>query len=231
MIRWEYTILGERLMIAPGSMQLEGTLDQFPLDELIELAIGTMVTGVIEIGHGGTVGTIFCRDGRLYHVSTRNHTSFDALCELFGAGDAPFSFVSGITSDTITLWHDPYILVNQAKEQAQLWQHVRQSIHDLNWVPVLLDKSARANVQISESTWPILAVVDGQRSITEMAMVLGQVPLEVCVGLCELQQQGVITFAKRSSTGPQARPVQTTDATFFKRVALANNGSSHSTSF
>lgn len=218
-------------MIAPGSMQLEGTLDQFPLDELIELAVGTMVTGVIEIGSGGTLGAIFCRDGRLYHVSTRNHASFDALCELFAEHSAPFRFVSGITSDTITLWHDPYILVSQAKEQAQRWQQVREYIHDLNLVPILLDKSARASVQISESTWPILAVVDGQRSIAEMAMILGQVPLEVCVGLCELQQQGVIMFATRPAAGPETRPLQTTGAAFFKRVALANTESSQSSSF
>ena len=46
-------------MIAPGAMQLESTLDQFPLDELIELAIATVVTGVIEIGHGGSTGQVF----------------------------------------------------------------------------------------------------------------------------------------------------------------------------
>ncbi len=211
-------------MVTSGSMQLESTLDQFPLDELIELAIATAVTGVIEVGHDGTAGHVFCRDGRLYHVTTRNHQGFDALCQLFEECDAPFRFVSGVTSDTITLWHDSYILVSQAKEQAQLWQQVRQHIHDLNWVPGLIDHGPHANIQISESTWPILAAVDGQRSITEIAMALGQVPLEVCVGLCELQQQGVITFAKRPSTGPQARSVQPTNELFFKRVLSATGG-------
>lgn len=218
-------------MVAPGAMQLESTLDQFPLDELIELAVSTVVTGVIEIGHGGTAGQIFCRDGRLYHVVTRNHTGFEALCQLFEERSTPFRFVSGITSDTVTLWHDPYVLVSQAKEQAQRWQQVRQHIQDLNWVPALRDHGARANVQISESTWPILAVVDGRRSIAEIAMALGQVPLEVCVGLCELQQQGVITFANRPSAGPPARPLQTAGETFFKRVSAAGRAPGRDASF
>lgn len=206
-------------MIAPGAMQLESTLAQFPLDELIELAIATVVTGVIEVGPGGAAGRIFCRDGRLYHVTTRTHEGFDALCQLFEEHDAPFCFVSGVTSDTITLWHDSSTLVSQAKQQAQRWQHVRKYIHDLNWVPMLLDKESHTNVQISESTWPILAVVNGQHSIAEIAIALGQVPLEVCAGLYELQQQGVITFAKRASPGPQARPLQATNEPLFKRIS------------
>lgn len=206
-------------MIAPGAMQLESTLAQFPLDELIELAIATVVTGVIEVGVGGSTGQIFCRDGRLYHVTTRTHEGFDALCQLFEEHDAPFRFVSGVTSDTITLWHDSSILAGQAKQQAQRWQQVRKHIHDLNWVPMLLDKEPRTNVQISESTWPILAVVDGQRSIAELALALGQVPLEVCDALYELQQQGVITFARRPSSGPQARPVHAGHEPLFKRIS------------
>lgn len=177
-------------MIMHKTMQLEGTLDQFPLDELIGLIVSTIVTGVLEIGGNNLIGRIFFRDGRMYHAETSDQSGFDALCRLFEEHDAPFCFTAASTSESVTLWNDVHALIAQAQQQAQQWQQVRRYVQNLNWIPVLEDTLQYQHASQS----PILAAVDGQRSIAEIADALGYVPLEIGLRLCELHEQGVIAF-------------------------------------
>lgn len=175
-------------------MQLQGTLDQFPLRELIEMIVYSSVTGALELCIGKEIGALFVYDGRIYHAIYGEETGLDAVGHMFEHPQATFQFNAGRTSADESLWHDPLELIEQAEQQAQQWQRIRPFIPSLTYVPALHSHTNNTNVQINEANWPILAAVDGQQNIAEIAQSLNMTTLNVCVGLVALLEQKLISL-------------------------------------
>lgn len=177
-------------------MQLESTLAQFPLPELITMIIGSSVTGCLEIGEVAR-GGMFFRDGKLYHAETGTHSGVAAVCQFFTYGDVPFRFTAGVTAEESTIWQDAWDLIEFAKHYAETWLRVQRLIPSFEAVPVLTQAST-ATVLIPEASWRILAAIDGQQSINGVAQTLGYVPLDVAAALCDLIEQGVVRLVPGS---------------------------------
>jgi hypothetical protein len=174
---------------ARGDMpvQLDGTLDKFPLRELIEMIVYSSVTGVLELHTGADVAQLFFRDGQPYHALAGVQTGGDALGAMFEQPAAAFRFVADRESAEVTLWADPWELIERAVEQAQRWITIRARIPSADAVPALRQVPSSNQIQISEATWPVLAAVDGQRTIAEIAS-------HTCVALLALIDGGLVAL-------------------------------------
>lgn len=200
-------------------MQLEGMLSQFSLRELIEMIVYSSVTGVLEVRVGDEVGQIFFRDGLPYHAAVNHQVGFDAACLMFEERKTPFRFVAGSVASEETLWLDPWDLIERAEDQAKQWQRVRPRIPSLNWVPALCSSGGAEHIHISETTWPVLSAVDGQRGVGAISEALCMAPLDVCVALVSLLDQGLITIKQPRPTPLAPRPVAPSGAgNFFERL-------------
>ncbi len=175
-------------------MQLDGTLDKFPLRELIEMIVYSSVTGVLELRAGADVGQIFFRDGQPYHASAGEQSGVDALAAMFEQQDAPFRFVADRESAESTLWMDPWELIDRGENLARRWAVVRAHIPGVDYVPALCDVASTSQIHISETVWPVLSAVDGQRSVREVADHLNLVLLDASVALATLVHQGLIVI-------------------------------------
>jgi hypothetical protein len=174
-------------------MQLEGNISQFPLSELIMLITASAVTGALEVGETNCVGLIFCRDGRVYHATAGKRVGVDAVRRMTEAHDAPFRFIFGAHDANETLWPDPQMLIGFTRRQEQLQRLVRPYFPSLEWVPILW-ASADEAVHISAAIWPVLAAVDGERSVADISALLGYEPLEIGVTLSELAARGLVNI-------------------------------------
>lgn len=210
-------------------MQLDGTLDQFPLRELIEMVVYSSVTGVLEVRVGEAVGQLFFRDGRPYHAEAGELSAFDAVQVMFEQRDTPFRFVADTTSERETLWLDPWELIERGETQARQWAEVRPLIPSLAWIPSLCSTASSEHIHISESAWPVLSAVDGQRSVAQIAEKLNMVELDTCVALVSLLNQGLVTirqprpalFEPRPAAPDQRRDGALPANDFFERL-MAN---------
>lgn len=173
-------------------MQLNGTLEQFPLRELIEMIVYSSVTGALELRLGEGAGLLFFYDGRPYHAVAGDETGLDAVCRLFEARNTTFRFIAGHTVTDETLWLDPWEMIDRAEQQATKWQRVRPHIPNASWVPTLRSTPGADHIHINESTWPVLAAVDGQRNIAAIAENLAMTTLDVCVALVALLDQQLV---------------------------------------
>jgi hypothetical protein len=191
-------------------VQLDGTLSKFPLRELIEMIVYSSVAGVLELRVGDEVGQLFFNDGRPYHAVVGESTGFDAVCRMFEVRDAMFRFVAGPVASEENLWLDPWEMIERAHRQAELWASVRPRIPNLAWVPALRTATGADHIHINEATWPVLAAVDGRRSVADIADDLGFTPLDVCVALVNLLDQGLITMmpARLAPLGGRSLPSQ-----------------------
>lgn len=188
-------------------MQLDGTLDQFPLRELIEMVVYSSVTGVLEMRVGDEVGQLFFRDGRPYHACAGVQGGFDAVLAMFEQHHTPFRFVADSTSDGETLWMDPWELIERGETQARLWAKVRPHIPNLTWVPSLCGTAGTEHIHISEGAWPVLAAVDGQRNVAQIAEALNMAPLDTCVALISLLDQGLVAIRQPRPGLLEPRPL------------------------
>jgi hypothetical protein len=173
-------------------VQLDGNLDKFPLRELIEMVVYSSVTGVLELRAGTDVGQIYFRDGQPYHAATGEHVGMDAVAVMFEERDAPFRFVADSETTEWSLWVDPWELIERGEAQAQLWARVRKYIPSMDWVPALRGAPTADHIHIREAAWPVLAAIDGQRSVTAVADHLNLVVLDACDALADLIEQGLI---------------------------------------
>lgn len=201
-------------------MQLEGTLDQFSMRELIEMIVYSSVTGVLEVRVGGDVGRLFFRDGLPYHADLSALVGFDALCRMFEERDAPFRFVSVGEAKVETLWGDPWDLIARAQDLASQWAQVRSHIPDLTVVPLLRSADRHEAVHISETSWSVLSVVDGQRTVLEIADVLCVAPLDVCHALVALLDQGMVTVRRSGLLSADVQPSAQPASGLLKRLQV-----------
>jgi hypothetical protein len=175
-------------------VQLDGTLDKFPLRELIEMIVYSSVTGVLETRAGHDVGQIFFRDGRPYHAVAGERRGVDALGAMFEERSAPFRFVADRDTTDSTLWADPWDLIERGEEQASRWASVRAHIPNVECVPALRHGPSAGQIQISEMVWPVLAAVDGQRSVRQISEYLNWVLLDTCMALIPLIERELIAI-------------------------------------
>lgn len=200
-------------------MQVEGTLDLFSLRELIEMIVYSSVTGVLEVRVTDDIAQIFFRDGLPYHAMAGEQIGFDAVCLMFEQRDAPFRFVAGKATMAETLWLDPWDLIERAQDHALHWASVRPRIPSLSWVPTLCSKIGAEQIHISEDIWPVLSAVDSQRDVSMIAEHLCIAPIDVCVALVSLLDQGLIAIKPPRPAALEPRPyAQPAPAGFLERL-------------
>lgn len=176
-------------------MQLEGSLSQFPLRELIEMAVYSSVSGVLEVQVGNDVGRIFFRDGLPQHAELAELQGVDAIGRMFAEQDAPFRFRADSKPVTPTLWMDPWEIIELAEHQAQTWIRVRPYVPVLDAIPTLQMPVQRARSLISDDLNPLLMLIDGHRSILDIARDLAVAPIDAYVSIATLVQQKIVTLA------------------------------------
>ena len=192
-------------------MKLEGSLDTFPLRELIEMTVYSSVTGVLTVYRDGAMGRIFFRDGVPYHATFGDERGEMAVVRLFEERSGNFSFVADSTSDESTLWYDAFDLVELCERRARRWAQVRPEVPDMRLVPQLLNVPDSAHISFEADHWPVFSAIDGARSAEEIVALLGTDPLEVCEALAALQRAGLLRLASAASIVRQSAPATTTD--------------------
>jgi hypothetical protein len=207
-------------------VQLEGSLDQFPLRELIEMAVYSSVSGVLEVQVGPDAGRIFFRDGLPQHAELSGLHGVDAIGRMFAERNARFRFVADSTPVTPTLWMDPWEIIELAEHQAQTWSTVRDYVPVPQMVPILQNPRSAAASLAGEDIRPLLAAIDGRRTILDIAHDLSIAPIDVCVDIARLVQQRIITLAAPQQSTTEAaeapiREVEKRDGFFERLIARA----------
>lgn len=201
-------------------MQLEGTLRQFPLRELIEMAVYSSVSGILEVWIGAIVGRIFFRDGLPQHAETDGLLGIDAIGRMFAEQDAAFRFIAAAEPVTPTLWMDPWELIDLAEHQAPTWAKIRGFIPSITAIPTLRGPVDVETVSIGEEVWPILAAIDGQRSIAQIARDLAISAIDACTGVAFLIHRGLVVLrqAPRAADPQATQPGGAARDGFFERL-------------
>jgi hypothetical protein len=213
-------------------MQLECSLSTFPLRELLELCIRSMITGAVDVDAPDGSYRVFVRGGRIYHAESPSETGLDALWPLFDLTDGRFRFRAGLSSRERTIDERPASLLTRAQRLAAEWRTIRPAIASLDVVPQLVVPENIETVRIDEEYWTVLCLADGMRTIREIAAEAGVEHVDVCRVLIRLHKRGLVSLDRQRPREPrlstrlkqplfQAAGDEANSSTFFARLLAA----------
>jgi hypothetical protein len=188
-------------------VKLEGTLALFPLPELIEMVIYSSVTGVLNIYVGlELAGTLYFRDGVLYHVERDQAAGIQALAELLELNQANFAFVSDVTSETESLWGDLNQHLQSAGRLAARWRQLRAYVPSMDLIPLLLVDREAALRRIGPAHYAILPAIDGQANLRQIAASLGWAEIDLAEAIVQMSVDGMLELrsVRPAPTAPAA---------------------------
>ncbi len=175
-------------------MKLEGTLETFPLRELLEMTLYSSVTGVLNVYWTQGSSQIYFRDGQPYHATSNTAVGVDAIAAIFEHPGASFAFVSDLMSDAESIWGDPLDLIDRAERLAARWRRVRNSVASMDLVPKLAIKESDVMAYVSREYWPICQGMDGTRTLEELATELAWEPIAFAEAVAQLLAENAITL-------------------------------------
>ena len=167
-------------------MILEGDIGAFPLREILELMVFSSVTGALEIESPQGIGRVYVAEGTIYHATYQGEIGTPAVWALFELNKGPFRFIAGEQEAQRTISEQVSRLADEGEYRAQLWRPVRPYIPSLDMIPVLDTPSRPDEVRIDEETWSVMAMINGERSVRQIAHEMTVEALDICNVLIQL---------------------------------------------
>lgn len=185
-------------------MKLEGTIPLFPLHELIEMVVYSSVTGTLNIYGPGSPGTLYFRDGVLYHAERDSAEGMAALAELFEVTEANFTFVSDVTSEAESLWGTLHEHLHTAQRLAARWRKLRAYIPHMDLIPLLLGDYEQLVQRVSPKHHVLFQALDQQSNLRQLAQKLGWAEIDVGEAIVQLCVDGLIELRSTRQATTQA---------------------------
>lgn len=173
-------------------MAFQGSLDELPLPDIIQLVSVSGKTGVFDLRRGTRTGQIFLRDGQIVHAHTSRLEGDEAVYELATWADGDFSFSQGLDAPHRSIDKSNTNLLMEAARRIDEWKILSKRIPSTAHIPVFVKSAVNTSVSFSPQEWSIVCRVDGRRSIEDVALSLGQSPFETCKHLYGLLTSGLL---------------------------------------
>ena len=194
-------------------MELKGRLSEFPLRELLDVCVQTMISGMVEVETPDGATLLFFRRGELQHAHGPHATGDAAVWPLFLLEDAAYCFRGEGVSAIQTITDSAVPLIARAAAKAEQWRAVEHLIPHTRIVPVRALPVSMEQIQIHEEDWPVLASLDDQRTVAEVALVTSLDEVAVAHSLVRLHAAGLVVFSttpRAPESPPQAPPASPT---------------------
>jgi hypothetical protein len=184
-----------------GSQMVEGltgSLAQLSLADILKMLAAGSQTGRIELSSGLDRGELYLENGNVVHADASGVFGERAFTRLLSWPNGAFRFEAHIPAPETTIDKPLDRLFAESARHASEREAIRKVIPSMSAVPKLAKQSPAPTVTIEAHEWQIIALVDGQASITEIADVLGREEFEILKQLYRLKTTGLIelTFAQ-----------------------------------
>jgi len=186
---------------------LTGSLEQWPLPELLNMLGSSRQSGRVEIEDSRLQGSVFLQEGRLVHATTAAETGIDALTSLFGLDSGTFTFEPRVPSPATSLSQPLEALIAEVSRAATERETIRKVISSAAVLPRLTPELPSAPVTLQPNEWVLVAASDGSASIEEIGTRLDLEPGPIMRAFFALAQRGLVRFeAPAATAGSEPEP-------------------------
>lgn len=194
-------------------MPLTGNLSDFSLGDILKLLSSAKKTGILKVkGEGifsGESGEICFKNGKIiYSVNNKGLIGENAVLHFFEFKEGNFSFEETVPSDKTNVKASTESLMLNGSRLITEWNKISSVIKSLSLVVGLTPTPPEgvSEIKLSKEEWKVLRVIDGRKTIKEIAEELKMPVFEISKiiygflisGLAEKVKEEVegITYAK-----------------------------------
>ena len=160
-------------------MSFQGSLAELPLPDIIQLVSVSGRTGRFDLSsNDGSSGQIFLRDGRIVHATTMALEGEDAVYELAIWPEGDFVFTPDREPRAVTIRKSNTNLLMEAARRIDEWRHLSGTISSTDHIPHFSHYDGPVSLTAAE--WRVVRQINGQRTVAELADVLGWSVFDIC---------------------------------------------------
>ena len=179
---------------------LSGSLAQLPLRHLLKMLAAGEQTGRLELNSGLELADLFLRAGVVVHATADAATGDAAVSTALGWANGSFRFEPGILPPEITITAPLEQLLAEGSRQMSEREMLRRVIPSPDVVPRLASKLPGESITISAAEWEVLAQIDGEATVGQLARKLGRSDLEAVRAFYSLKMTGLIELSVEAAT-------------------------------
>lgn len=194
-------------------MALQGDLKDFHLNDIIQLIHMGKQTGAIHIDTATAHGVIYFEDGEAVHATIGDQATGErAVFQILHWLEGEFTFLPNQTTTERSISMNVQNLVMEGTRQIDEWERLRDLIPSLDIVVKFNSDpgSSTQDINLHPKEWKVLSLVNGLRSVREIAAQCGLSEFETCKTLYGLISSGLLAVVKDAPVKP-AEPVTITD--------------------
>lgn len=176
-------------------MALQGTIDSFPVVDVLGLLSASAKTGCLELTGDRGHGELWLRDGKIVAGGVRDHPTTGAaevVFELLLFEDASFEFLVGESGQSEPFESSVTDAVDQAEQMLEVWQQVRSAVPDLSMRVTLATEIEGDEVTLSAADWSLAACCVAHPTVGAILDELGLGEFDGCCRLADLVERGLI---------------------------------------
>ncbi|MFT7597269.1 MAG: hypothetical protein ACI8TP_000187 [Acidimicrobiales bacterium] len=199
---------------------LQGSLDNFTLDEVLGLLAGTSKTGRLRVSGDRGTGSLWLHDGQLVDGSfgaAAGCSVEDSVFELMRFNSGNFSFTADENSDDPSSSQIVDLVVATAGERLQEWNEIAAVVPSMDHILTPRPELSADEVTITREQWRLLVTVGSRAAVREVSVDLELGEVDVSRMLKKLIEQELLDINEDARS--QSDPVVADEAVADEAVA------------
>ncbi len=173
-------------------MAFQGSLQELPLPDILQLVAVSGKTGSFTIENGSEIGQIFLENGHIVHARMGRLEGEEAVYELAIWPEGEFLFTPGEVPGPRTISKSNTSLLMEAARRIDEWQVLARRVPSTALVPVFAEDGGKTSISLNPLEWAVIRKIDGRRSIEQIAVALGSSPFETAKVVYGLVTSGLV---------------------------------------
>jgi hypothetical protein len=195
---------------------LRGNLAQLSLLDILKMLSTGKRSGRLDIHQGAKTGEIYLQYGTLVHAVSGTHLGENVVYTLMGWLEGNFSFTPDIEAPEQSIHVSTEQILLEAARQADQWRDIKEVLSSTDAVFNISASGSTNTVSLKPIEWKVLAQINGERSVIEIAELLELHEFDVAKIIYGLTTAGLL----HEETGIKNTFREIVDESFFEQLMV-----------
>ncbi len=196
---------------------LQGSLDDFALDEVLGLLASTSKSGRLRLSGNRGTGSLWLDKGHLTAAEASKIPGKagveDVVFEMLRFADGTFSFMIDDVPTEIGSPEQVDFVVQLAQDRLAEWRTIESVVPSLAHTISLADELPGEDLEISRSEWKTVIAVSGNATVEPVCDQLGLDEVDGSRRIMQMIQRGLLTISEPADAAKSASTVVVAEAT------------------
>lgn len=174
---------------------LSGDLAQLPLRHLLKMLAAGEQTGRLHLNSGLELADLFVRAGVVVHATAEAAIGDAAVSTALGWTTGSFRFEPSLLPPEVSVTTPLDQLLAEGSRQVSERESLRRVIPSPDVIPRLAPRLPGESVTISAADWGVLAQINGEATVGQLARIIGRSDLDAVRTFYSLKMSGLIELS------------------------------------